>query len=184
MHTNNGISKHIAINAKYIETSHCAERPEPSQISLLVIHNISLPPNQFGGDYVQDLFTGQLDPDAHPYFREIYQLRVSAHCFIRRNGSIMQFVPFNKSAWHAGVSSYQGQQKCNDYSIGIELEGADNIPYTNEQYLALSELAKNIMLQYPGVGLGQIVGHQDIAPGRKTDPGSAFDWSRFRQMLR
>ncbi|MFT4994329.1 MAG: AmpD protein [Paraglaciecola sp.] len=148
-----------------------------------MIHNISLPPNQFGGDHISALFTGHLDPDIHPYFRGIYQLRVSAHCLINRDGGTMQFVPFDKSAWHAGFSSYQGRDKCNDYSIGVELEGADHIPYNEAQYLALANLSKAIMHHYPSIGLGQIVGHNDIAPGRKSDPGVAFDWPRFRQML-
>ena len=174
---------HLLDDAEYVHSGHFNLRPEPNEISLLVIHNISLPPNQFGGDYIKDLFTGTLDPDVHPYFREIYQLRVSAHCLICRDGHVVQFVPFNHCAWHAGVSSFQGRAKCNDYSIGIELEGADDIPYTDEQYLGLAKLSNNIMQHYPKIGIGQIVGHNDIAPLRKTDPGQAFDWARFRQML-
>ena len=123
MANSRGIRKHQVDNAEYVHSAHFNLRPEPSEISLLVIHNISLPPNQFGGKYIEDLFTGILDPEAHPYFKEIYQLRVSAHCLIRRDGHIIQFVPFNHSAWHAGLSSFQGRAKCNDYSIGIELEG-------------------------------------------------------------
>lgn len=183
MQINTGIQQHRLVNAQYIHTSHQDQRPETQEISLLVIHNISLPPNQFGGDYINDLFTGQLDPKVHPYFREISQLRVSAHCLIKRDGGIIQFVPFDKSAWHAGFSSYQGRDRCNDYSIGVELEGADHIPYSDAQYLALASLSKEIMSHYPGIGLGQIVGHNDIAPRRKSDPGVAFDWARFRQML-
>ena len=181
--SNIGIRKHVLDNAEYVHSAHFNLRPDPNEISLLVIHNISLPPNQFGGDYIKDFFTGTLDPEAHPYFKKIYQLRVSAHCLIRRDGHIVQFVPFKHSAWHAGVSSFQGRPKCNDYSIGIELEGTDDIPYTAEQYSALANVCSNIMLHYPNIGIAQIVGHNDIAPMRKTDPGQAFDWPGFRQML-
>lgn len=173
----------ILPQADYIPTSHCDERPKNTEISLLVIHNISLPPNEFGGDYIQYFFTGCLDPNLHPYFADIYQMRVSAHCVIKRDGHIMQFVPFDKRAWHAGVSSFQGIQKCNDYSIGIELEGADHIPYTDVQYQALGTMTKQLMSHYPDITLARIVGHNDIAPGRKSDPGVAFDWPRFRQMI-
>lgn len=154
----------------------------PTNISLLVIHNISLPPNEFGGPYITDLFLGRLDPDAHPSFRDIFQLRVSAHCLIRRDGSVIQYVSFNDRAWHAGVSNYQGKEKCNDFSIGIELEGADNIPYTDKQYQQLSELTEAIKCQYPQID-NNIVGHCDIAPKRKTDPGPAFDWEKYKKLL-
>jgi N-acetyl-anhydromuramoyl-L-alanine amidase len=154
-----------------------------TEISLLVVHNISLPAKQFGGNYINDLFLGQLDPKAHPSFEDIYQLRVSAHCLIRRDGQIIQYVSFNERAWHAGVSSYQGKQKCNDFSIGIELEGADDIPYTDEQYQQLSQLTLSLISVYPLIE-GNITGHCDIAPGRKTDPGDAFDWQKYQAMIK
>ena len=161
---------------------HCDERPEIEDISLLVIHNISLPPNQFGGPYITDLFLGRLDPDADEYFADIYQLKVSAHCLIRRNGEIIQYVSFDQRAWHAGVSEYQKRQKCNDFSIGIELEGADKIPYTEAQYQTLAIVSLAIKAYYPKIK-DQIVGHCDIAPGRKTDPGKAFDWQHYLSLL-
>jgi len=161
---------------------HFDERESQTPISLLVVHNISLPPGEFGGPYITDLFLGQLSPDADPFFKEIYQLRVSAHCLIRRDGHVIQYVPFDKRAWHAGVSNYQGREKCNDFSIGIELEGTDDIPYTGKQYDKLTEITALIKRHYPHVE-NNIVGHCDIAPGRKTDPGASFDWARFRQSI-
>ena len=151
---------------------------------MLVIHNISLPPRQFGGPYIEQFFCGQLDTSLHPYFSDIAAMRVSAHCLIKRCGQIVQFVPFSKRAWHAGKSSFQGRAICNDYSIGIELEGCDNLAYTPEQYTSLARLSLYIMQRFPAITLSRIVGHNDIAPGRKTDPGSAFNWQRYRQMLR
>jgi AmpD protein len=183
LHPNPLIKKAILASAEYCPTTHCDDRPISSDISLLVIHNISLPPNEFGGDYIKYFFTGCLDPKLHPYFASIYQMRVSAHCLIKRNGHIIQFVPFDKRAWHAGFSSFQGLDKCNDYSIGIELEGADHIAYTDQQYQSLSQVTKLLIQDYPAITLGKIVGHNDIAPGRKTDPGIAFDWPRYRQMI-
>ena len=177
------IKNTLLTQAEYCPTTHCDERPEQTTVSLLVIHNISLPPNKFGGDYIKYFFTGYLDPKLHPYFASIYQMRVSAHCLIKRNGHIIQFVPFDKRAWHAGFSSFQGLDKCNDYSIGIELEGADHIAYTDQQYQSLSQVTKLLIQDYPAITLGKIVGHNDIAPGRKTDPGIAFDWPRYRQMI-
>ena len=151
---------------------------------MLVIHNISLPPRQFGGPYIEQFFCGQLDTSLHPYFSEIAALRVSAHCLIKRCGQIVQFVPFSKRAWHAGKSSFQGRAICNDYSIGIELEGCDDLAYTPEQYTSLVHLSLYLMQRFPAITLSRIVGHNDIAPGRKSDPGSAFNWQRYRQMLR
>lgn len=168
---------------RFVDTDHFDERSPEQEISLLVIHNISLPPNQFGGPYIESLFKGNLHPGDHPFFEEIYQLRVSAHCLIRRDGEVIQFVPFTKRAWHAGVSCFQGQTKCNDFSIGIELEGADHILYTEAQYNSLLAVSKLIMHTYPQITLGRIVGHLDIAPGRKTDPGISFNWPMFRQRL-
>ena len=157
-------------------------RPEPNDISLLVIHNISLPPAKFGGNYITDFFLGRLDPTIDPYFESIYQMRVSAHCLIQRDGTIIQYVSFNDRAWHAGVSHYQGREKCNDFSIGIELEGTDDIPYTIEQYQQLALLSKTLIASYPQLQ-DNIVGHCDIAPGRKTDPGAAFDWQHYKQLI-
>lgn len=157
-------------------------RPEDEIPSLLVVHNISLPPGEFGGPWIDALFAGTLDPDAHPYFAGIAHLRVSAHCLIRRDGEIVQYVPFDKRAWHAGVSTYQGRERCNDFSIGIELEGTDTLPYTDEQYRQLVAITRALIPLYPQIA-ANITGHSDIAPARKTDPGPAFDWTRFREAL-
>ena len=160
-------------------------RPEGNagEVSLLVIHNISLPAGYFGGNYISQLFAGTLASTAHPSFTELEGLTVSAHACIRRDGSVIQYVDFMQRAWHAGVSSFQGRSSCNDYSIGIELEGTDTLPYTCAQYIALADLSNYIIAQFPKITIGRIVGHNDIAPGRKTDPGVSFDWSRFRQSL-
>ena len=154
----------------------------PEDISLLVIHNISLPPGEFGGKNIEAFFCNRLEYDKHPFFNEIKDLCVSAHLLIDRNGDVTQFVPLHLRAWHAGKSCYQGRERCNDFSIGIELEGTDLIPYSDAQYLTLSELARLITEHYPSITPERITGHQDIAPGRKTDPGPAFDWHRFRQL--
>jgi AmpD protein len=167
----------------YLPSPHCDDRPQHTTIDLLVIHGISLPPGEFGGDEVEQLFTNQLNPEQHPALQEVAHLRVSAHVFIRRTGKIMQFVPFNKRAWHAGESSYQGRQSCNDFSIGIELEGADTVPYEPIQYQQLAEVTRAIMAAYPAITKDRIVGHSDIAPGRKTDPGPAFDWGYFLEFI-
>lgn len=156
---------------------------EDGPVSLLVIHNISLPPGQFGTKGIEQLFTGCLDPEEHPFYAGIAHLKVSAHCVIRRDGEVEQYVPFEQRAWHAGVSSFQGRKKCNDYAIGIELEGTDDIPYTEAQYKSLLDVSAFIINLYPEITLGRIVGHNDIAPGRKTDPGMAFNWSGYRQAL-
>lgn len=161
----------------------CNERPH-GEISLLVIHNISLPPGQFGTGQVQRFFQNQLEVDAHPFFREIADLRVSAHFLIERDGCVTQFVGCNERAWHAGVSQFQGREGCNDYSIGIELEGTDLAPFDDRQYEALSRLGGLLLQAYPTIGPERICGHSDIAPGRKTDPGPAFDWSRFLASLK
>lgn len=168
--------------AKKIASPYCDARPEQEKVSLLVVHNISLPPGEFGGSYITDLFLGRLDGSAHPYFSSIYKLKVSAHCLIQRDGAIIQYVSFNDRAWHAGVSQFKDREKCNDFSIGIELEGTDAIPYTDAQYQQLSELTKVITNTYPDI-CENIVGHCDIAPGRKTDPGDIFDWRYFRSLL-
>ncbi len=164
--------------------SHFDERPAHCDISLLVIHNISLPAGQFNTPYVDDLFMGNIDCNAHPSFTDLAGLRVSAHCFIKRCGEIIQYVPFEKRAWHAGRSCFAGQQNCNDFSIGIELEGTDTINYTDAQYQSLAALAQTIMQRYPKIIASNIVGHCDIAPGRKTDPGASFNWRKFFNLIK
>lgn len=161
----------------------CDERPEGTAIDTLVVHGISLPPGKFGDGWIEDLFCNQLDPSAHPSFKEICTLRVSAHVLIRRDGSVIQFVPFEKRAWHAGESSFEGRDHCNDYSIGVELEGTDEVSYDPAQYRVLARLSHLLMGLYPGITPQRIVGHCDVAPGRKTDPGQSFDWVRFHSML-
>jgi AmpD protein len=158
-------------------------RETQDNISLLVIHNISLPAGSFGGTHITDLFLGQLNADAHPSFDDIAQMKVSAHCLIRRNGSIIQYVSFNNKAWHAGISCFNNREKCNDYSIGIELEGTDNIPYEEAQYQQLSRLTASLQKHYPHITNENIVGHCDIAPIRKTDPGKVFNWPHYRELL-
>jgi N-acetyl-anhydromuramoyl-L-alanine amidase len=159
------------------------DRPPFQEIDLLVIHGISLPPGEFGGQYVQALFLNQLDPSQHPYFKEVVHLKVSSHLFICRKGELWQFVPFTKRAWHAGKSSHAGRPDCNNFSIGIELEGTDWLPYTQEQYAKLAQLSCAIIHTYPKITLQRIVGHCDIAPERKTDPGPAFDWQYYRLLV-
>jgi AmpD protein len=166
--------------ARQLPSPNCDERPPGVAVELLVIHNISLPPGEFGGDAVSDLFLNRLDPAAHPYFAAIAGLRVSAHFFLRRDGEILQFVPCALRAWHAGQSQWRGRERCNDFSLGIELEGTDDLPYTEPQYERLIALARTLHRRYP---IQDTVGHADIAPGRKTDPGPAFDWLRFHSAL-
>ncbi|MFO7529796.1 MAG: 1,6-anhydro-N-acetylmuramyl-L-alanine amidase AmpD [Marinobacter sp.] len=158
-------------------------RPEGADISLLVVHNISLPPGQFGGPEIQDFFCNRLDPAAHPYFETITDIQVSAHVLIRRDGEVIQFVSLLDRAWHAGQSCFDGREECNDFSIGIELEGADDIPYTEAQYRELAAIARQVMAAWPEIDVSRITGHSDIAPGRKTDPGPAFDWQYFMACL-
>ncbi len=153
------------------------------EISLLVIHNISLPPGQFGNNFVDQFFTNKLDPNKDPYFEEIYEKKVSSHLFIDREGLLTQFVPFDKAAWHAGVSEFKGRDNCNEFSIGIELEGTDDLEYSSNQYKTLIEVTKALMEAYPNISADNIVGHQDIAPVRKTDPGEAFDWDLYKSSL-
>lgn len=162
--------------ARRIPSPNQDERPADEVVSLVVIHNISLPPGEFGGDGVIELFTNRLDPAAHPYYQAISGLRVSAHFFIRRDGELIQFVPCGRRAWHAGVSSWRGRARCNDFSIGIELEGTDEQAFTDAQYSVLNELLAVLRASYP---IADLVGHSDIAPGRKTDPGPCFDWGRL-----
>ena len=158
-------------------------RPQGAQVSLLVIHNISLPPGQFGGEHICNFFTNRLDCQVHPFFAEIAGLQVSAHFLIDRAGEITQFVPVHERAWHAGESCFQEQDNCNDFSLGIELEGADDVPYTDSQYESLARLTGQLIRMYPAITPERIVGHSDIAPGRKTDPGPAFDWPRYKAQL-
>ena len=166
--------------ARYLACDNCDERPAGVEITLLVIHNISLPPGEFGGDGVLRLFTNDLDYAAHPYYRTLAGMRVSAHFLIRRTGELLQFVPCTRRAWHAGVSAWCGRSACNDYSIGVELEGTDELPYTEPQYRVLAELTRALQSAYP---IADIAGHCDIAPARKTDPGPSFDWCRFRKAI-
>ena len=169
--------------ARQQPSPNCDSRPDESDISLIVVHGISLPPGEFGDDYIDQLFTNNLNPDDHPYFKEISGLKVSSHLLIRRDGELVQYVPLQKRAWHAGVSKYENRENCNDFSIGIELEGADETPYTDSQYQVLSELIQNLIQSYPALTKDTISGHSDIAPGRKTDPGIAFDWVHLRNLL-
>lgn len=158
-------------------------RPDGCEPELIVIHNISLPPGQFGGAYVEAFFSNCLDHSAHPFFSEIQSTKVSAHFLIDRNGDLTQFVNVNDRAWHAGVSSFQGRERCNDFSIGIELEGEDLRPYTQQQYLCLTKLVVALIQEYAGLNQQSLTGHSDIAPGRKTDPGDAFEWNYWRNMV-
>ncbi len=157
----------------------CDERPPDTRISLLVVHAISLPPRRYGGPWIDALFTNTLDAEAHPYFRAIAGCRVSAHVLIRRDGEVVQYVPFHRRAWHAGESRFQGRERCNDFSIGVELEGWEEEPYEAAQYDCLIALTRLLMRHYPAITRERIVGHCHIAPGRKTDPGPAFDWERY-----
>jgi AmpD protein len=159
-------------------------RPDGILPELIVVHGISLPPNEFGGPWIDRLFTNTLPPDEHPYFATVSQLKVSSHALIRRDGEVVQYVPFHRRAWHAGASSYQGRERCNDFSIGIELEGADETPYEPAQYRVLSALILELCAAYSSLSLSRIAGHNDIAPERKTDPGPAFDWQRLYALLR
>ncbi len=161
----------------------CDSRPNESDIELIVIHGISLPPGKYGNDYIDQLFCNQLNPDEHPYFKEISGFKVSSHLLVRRDGEVVQYVPFIKRAWHAGVSSYNQRECCNDYSIGIEMEGEDETPYTDIQYQVLAELIKSLNKVYPSLSDKTITGHSDIAPGRKTDPGVAFDWEQLNKLI-
>ena len=158
----------------------CDDRPEGAEVTLLVVHNISLPPGEFGGEAIVELFTNTLDFSAHPYYETLRELKVSTHFFIRRGGEMIQLVPCAKRAWHAGTSSWRGRERCNDVSVGVELEGADDQAYTDLQYSRLARLLRDLRRRYPIV---DIVGHADIAPGRKTDPGPSFDWGYFREIL-
>ena len=177
------IEQHKLEGVSFLPSPHFNNRPDVDDISLIVLHNISLPAGQFGLPFISHLFLGRLDCDADISFTDLKGLEVSAHCLIRRDGEIIQYVPFDKRAWHAGVSNYQGREGCNDFSIGIELEGSDHVPFTNAQYTSLEKLVKTLIKHYPRLSAEKITGHSDIAPGRKTDPGPYFDWQRFRLAL-
>lgn len=170
--------------ARQVPSPNCDDRPRGVLPELIVIHGISLPPGRFGGPWIDDLFTNGLDPGAHPYFRDIAGLRVSTHLLIRRGGELVQYVPLHRRAWHAGESSYRGRPRCNDFSVGIELEGTDDRPYTAAQYRRLAALIRVLRQSVPSLATAPLAGHSDIAPGRKTDPGPAFDWQRLRGLLR
>lgn len=169
--------------ARRVDSPNWDRRPEGAIVDLLVVHGISLPPGEFGGPWIDRLFQNRLDARDHPAFEAIDGIRVSAHCLIRRDGELVQYVALEHRAWHAGVSCYEGRACCNDYSIGIELEGADHVPYEDAQYRVLAQTAREIMTRCAAIERRRIVGHSDIAPGRKTDPGPAFDWARLWRLL-
>ncbi len=169
---------------RYLPSPNADIRPEGTEIDLLVIHNISLPPGEFGFSFIDDFFTNTLDFSLHPYFTEIRDLKVSSHCLINREGKITQYVPFTARAWHAGASCFQGRENCNNYSIGIELEGTDDIPYTESQYKSLVGLITALQSVYPNITRDRIVGHSTIAPERKTDPGFSFDWGLLTNLIK
>lgn len=165
---------------RYVASPNCDERPGGCGVELLVIHYISLPPGKFGGPEIEQFFTNRLDPGAHPFFATISELAASVHFLVRRNGEVIQFVPCAKRAWHAGESSWRGRSRCNDFSIGVEVEGDGEVPFTTAQYRRLAALTKVLKRRYP---ISEIVGHSDIAPSRKSDPGPQFDWARYRSMV-
>ncbi len=169
--------------ARVLESPNHDARPADTPIELIVIHGISLPPGEYGGGYVQQFFQNRLDPSGHAYFAGICELRVSAHCLVERDGTVTQFVSFADRAWHAGESEWRGRKRCNDFSVGIELEGCDDEAYTDAQYESLAKLARALRATYPGISADALAGHSDIAPGRKTDPGPFFDWPRLRSLL-
>ncbi len=170
-------------SARIVPSPNFDARPVGMAIDLLVIHNISLPPGQFGGPWIDALFTNRLDAQAHPYFETVHAMKVSAHVLIRREGEVVQYVSFEQRAWHAGVSEFQGRSRCNDFSIGIELEGSDNQGFEDVQYRHLIDISQAIMHAYPEISPARITGHEHIAPGRKTDPGPFFDWTYYRAQL-
>ncbi len=165
--------------ARHVPSPNFNARPAPARVDLLVVHNISLPPGEFGGPGIEQLFTNTLNPAEHPYYATIAELQVSAHFLIRRDGEIVQFVSVDRRAWHAGQSLWCDRHNCNDFSVGIELEGTDDLPYEDIQYTQLQQLVDALRCYFPSLGPDDVAGHSDIAPGRKTDPGPAFDWSRL-----
>jgi N-acetyl-anhydromuramoyl-L-alanine amidase len=170
--------------ARQVGSVNCDERPGGILPELIVVHGISLPPDEYGGPWIDRLFTNTLSPAEHPYFATVAGMKVSSHLLIRRDGELVQYVPFHLRAWHAGVSSYRGRERCNDFSIGIELEGSDERAYEPAQYRALSAAISALCRAYPSLSVERVAGHSDIAPGRKTDPGPAFDWPRLHALLR
>jgi N-acetyl-anhydromuramoyl-L-alanine amidase len=173
------IDQHWLDKASRVSSPNFDDRPTPEDISLIIIHCISLPPGEFGNTCIDQLFCNQLNPGDHPYFKGIAGLTVSSHLLIKRTGEIVQYVPFDKRAWHAGQSCYEGRERCNDFSIGIELEGTETVPYTEPQYVELATAVNALLKSYPGLSADRIAGHSDVAPGRKNDPGESFDWQKF-----
>lgn len=171
----------LARGVRFVASPNCDERPPGTTVELIVVHAISLPPGEFGGSAIEDLFTNRLDASAHPYYPGISNLRVSAHFVVRRDGALCQFVSCAKRAWHAGVSSWRGRTRCNDFSVGVELEGCDDVAFEEPQYATLAGLTRGLRARYP---IGDIVGHSDIAPGRKSDPGPCFEWVRLRALIK
>lgn len=182
-HIKPAIENHWCTAAERICSPNFNERPDPNRIDLLVIHSISLPPGEYGGPYISQLFTNNLSPERHPYFKEIADMQVSSHLLIRRDGQLIQYVPFDKRAWHAGESCFLDERNCNDFSIGIELEGQDESAYEEIQYQRLADITFGLMSTYPAITPERITGHSDIAPNRKTDPGPAFDWDYYRKLI-
>jgi len=170
--------------ARRVDSPNCDDRPAGLRPELVVVHGISLPPGEFGGPWIDALFTNCLPPDAHPYFAQVASLRVSAHALVRRDGEVVQYVPFHRRAWHAGQSAWRGRERCNDFSIGVELEGTDASAYDHAQYRVLSQLIAELCRAYRTLSPEHIVGHSDVAPGRKSDPGIAFDWPLLRALVR
>jgi AmpD protein len=172
------------VGAHQVESPNCDDRPAGQAPELLVVHGISLPPGEFGGPWIDALFTNRLPADGHPYFATVAGLRVSAHVLVRRDGSVVQYVPFHRRAWHAGASQWRGRERCNDFSVGIELEGTDATAYTPVQYRVLARIVAELCRAYPTLSADAVVGHSDVAPGRKSDPGIAFDWPMLRSLIR
>ena len=174
----------LTCGVRQVLSAHCDARPPGMVPELIVVHGISLPPGEFGGPWIERMFAGNLDANAHPYFKSVVELRVSAHLLVRRDGEPVQFVPIGWRAWHAGASSWQGRSACNDFSVGIELEGTDDIPYEDRQYETLAGLIGALCAAFRTLSSARVVGHNEIAPDRKSDPGPAFDWPRLRTLLR
>jgi AmpD protein len=178
------IKNHLLEGVNFLSSPNYNDRPVDIKISLIVIHSISLPPTIFGNDYVENFFLNNLPETKIKYLNDIKDMRVSSHIYIKRSGDIIQFVPFNKRAWHAGKSSFENKEDCNDYSIGIELEGCEDIAFENIQYIKLSEIMNCLIDNYENLNVDRIVSHSDIAPGRKVDPGPLFDWKRLKTMIK
>lgn len=183
MNDNFCVVQHRLVQARQVPSPNCNARPVGEAVSLLVIHNISLPPGQFGSGHIELFFQNQLPVEADPFYQEIKDMTVSAHLLIERTGAVVQFVDFDRRAWHAGASLFDGRDNCNDFSIGIEMEGTDTQPYTDQQYTVLASVTAALQQAYPALTAERITGHSDIAPGRKTDPGPAFDWQRYRALV-